>query len=295
MIVPEKSTLSPVLEKIRDNIARFRAIDKKNIADSYWHSQCTDSLAARIFFQKVGNHQINQISLCVLAADAYQRFIERGAMPPVVTRITLNELHCNAKALKASIPNDVPLPKPVQSQDFSAGLEALCKWSPSATVLTDYKGDSGRRWVVRELAKGFSHAFAHIPQELVHVLIQIGWPDTPLRSVQRELDRDAIALIHAEVTAEKAQEAKEFQAKTAADILIQRTNRPAVVLDDSKMEAIEALQAQIDRLRAGRSQFLSETQHFRAITALVNSLPNSAMAAEIGEYMRIIGRDYGLE
>lgn len=294
MLASEKQKLLASLVTIQTSITRFDEADKRAITDTYWYALCTDSQAARIFFRGIQDNIVTRITVCTLAANAYKKLIDCNAIPPVITSSDAEDLRKAAQALKKYIPGDVPLPKAVQTADFNDGLAALCVWVPGQTVLSDYKGDSGRRWTIRELAKGFAWAFNKVPVEFIHAIILIGWPDAPLRSISRELDRDVIAQILDEVKAERVQELKVFSAEQAAKYAVQRISKRAITLSDKQTEEIDQLQARIDRIRAGMPQFPSEAQHLRAIITLTESLPDSAMASEISEQIRLIGNDYAI-
>jgi len=294
MPVTENTLLADQLDKIGHSIAQFHAADKKHVTDTYWYALCTESAAARAFFRVNGSSIINHMAVCSLAAGVYDTFIERGTIAPVVTRAKLEELHCNAQALKDSIPTDVRLPEPVQWSEFHAGLHALSYWMPGPTILSDNKGDIGRRWVIRELAIRFAVAFNRVPVDFVHALVAIVWPDAPLRSVQRELNSETIELIQAQAKSERAATERAMQAKATADQIIQRTNRPLIVLNDAQVDTIDKLQARIDRIKVGMAEFASETLHFRAVLALAGSLPEKAMAAEATQQLGLIGQDFGL-
>jgi hypothetical protein len=194
------------------------------------------------------------------------------------------------------LPPEVPLPKAAQGEGFKLGLLALSHWELAGTVLTNFNGNTARRWITREIAAAFAFAFNNkVPVEFVHDLVIICWPETPLRTTSRELDGETLTVIRAEAEARRIHEKQEDLAHQTANYALQRAASKQTILTAAQIASIEALQSQIDRIKRGSTPFRDDTALLRSLIAMLDSIVEKELGSEISNAIRLLANDYDIK
>jgi hypothetical protein len=296
--VPTKTEVEAthLLSKIASTIQRYRKAEDKEKADTFWFAQCTDSQAATRFFKSTGNYTFSKLTVCTFVANIYQRLIDTDIVPSVVTPQRLAKVRTSARTLYADLPLDVPLPKAAQGECFKLALLELSEWQLPGTVLTNYNGNTARRWVTRKIAAAFALAFNNkVPVEFVHDLVIICWPETPPRTTSRELDVETLTVIRAEVESHRIHEKQEDLARQTADYALQRAASKQAKLTAAQIVLAETLQSQLDRVKQGSSPFRNDTALLRSLITLLDSIVETNLGNEIKNAIRLFAKEYDIE